>query len=120
MTKVRSDRKFTVKTIRACLSQIGGLTIEELVKISGYTDATCYSVLRELRKAGRVYIRWKNEARIDGHRWERPKMLYVRGNGVDEEKPAPLPKSVIKRRHYDRKAREADTNAFNILAKNET
>jgi hypothetical protein len=113
---MRRDKKFTRKVIRACLPFKVGVTIDELVALSGYTDTCCNYVLKEFRAAGRAYIiGWRADLCVDGYRTGKPKALYARGKGKDAPRPAPLPKSIIKRRHLDRKARMKQTNAFNIL-----
>lgn len=117
---MNQDGLFTRKVIFDCLSRTEGLSIAEIVDLSGYTQPCVAYVIKELRTAGKARVGSWRAVPIDVERWTRPEPLFVRGKGKDAEKPRALTNAERKARHFERLAREAETNAFNLVVKNGT
>jgi hypothetical protein len=113
------DGIFTRGVILDCLPRTGGLSVREIVDLSGYTQPCVAYVLKEFRAAGRAHIAEWRTVPIDAERWTRPEPLYVRGKGDDVAKPRALSSAERKARHFEREARRQETNAFNLVVKDD-
>jgi hypothetical protein len=102
-----------------CLSISVGLSIGEIVSLSGFSRPCVTYVLKEFRAARRAYIAAWRTVPIDAERWTRPEPLFVRGKGDDADKPRALSSAERKARHFEREARRQETNAFNLVVKDD-
>jgi len=120
----RPDRLYTRKVILASMSYLKAKLIDDIIKDSGYSRATVWNMIGELREEGIVHIGgWKKRTHFgsDTLRCGAPHAMYMRGKGPDVPRPPQLSKTEIQRA-FRARARAAKqvregTRAFsNILA----